>query len=70
MLLNSTLHRLNHVYFLIGRFAAACPATPRKGAAERATSQPPESAPDEKLRKAAARHAMSARLPDVRAVPS
>ena len=52
-----------------GRFSAARPATPPDGAAERATSQPPESAPDEKLRLAAARHAMSARLPDVRPMP-
>ena len=53
---------------LQGRLAAGCHATPPRAAA-RAASQPVESAPDPKLRRAAARTAMSARLPDVRPPP-
>jgi hypothetical protein len=47
-------------------FAAAASHTAAPRGAARAASQPPASAPDPRLRSAAARHAMSARLPDVR----
>lgn len=50
-----------------GRYSTAFPATPpRRRSATRATSQPPATIPDQRIRAAAARPAMSARLPEVR----
>lgn len=49
-----------------GRYASAFPATPpRKKTVGRAASQPAATHPDERIRAAAARPAMSARLPEV-----
>ncbi|EIE26467.1 hypothetical protein COCSUDRAFT_39557 [Coccomyxa subellipsoidea C-169] len=48
-----------------GRYSTAFPATPpRRRSATRATSQPPATIPDQRIRAAAARPAMSARLPE------